>query len=68
MSGPRKKRRMEDDMFFKHESECNGIDSWTSNGYGLATSEKLTPTQKESARRINAEIAAMREKDDDGKA
>lgn len=38
------------------------VDSWTSNGYGVATTAKLTPEQKETARRINAEVTAKKGK------
>lgn len=36
-----------------------GIDRWTSNGYGI-TVNKPTPEQKETARQINAEVAAKK--------
>ena len=49
-------------MAGKKKSGLSKVDSWTSNGYGLATSQKLTPAQKESARKINAEIAAKKGK------
>lgn len=46
----------------RKDSGLGLVDSWTSNGYGIATTHKLTPEEKETARRINAEVASKKGK------
>ena len=44
----------------RKNSGLGSVDSWTSNGYGVETSQKLTPKQKETARQINADVSAKK--------
>ncbi|MGN0385196.1 MAG: hypothetical protein ACI4EX_04875 [Lachnospiraceae bacterium] len=44
--------------FLSHETDgSQGIDSWTSNGYGIVSSQN-TPEQQKVIDQINAELSA----------
>lgn len=44
--------------FLSHETDgSQGIDSWTSNGYGVSLSSQNTPAQQRAIDQINNEMA-----------
>ena len=44
--------------YISHETDgSQGVDSWTSNGYGVSVSSQNTPEQQSAIEQINAELS-----------